>query len=376
MFKLQREEQPTYILSYPRRVRLARLGMVILLAAAAIVGWVLAWIRFILPLTQGGDLASQPLRPLLSAHLSLLSATAAMALVYALLPDLALADAPSEGEGSAGGGGLAVRTLLGWRLVPWAMITTVRAVSFEGSSRRLVLVQGRWARWSPWPRVVSACLGAGFEPGLLFTSAIRDFEPLARHLYHEVRQASPEALFDDEFFSLPARLVLEPTDTLAGLADQARDEGWPLALSFQAMAAVAGTLMLVQLLILILVGGLWWKLLGILVLVALEWGFGTLYLYGLAEILPGEFELRQAALLYPLPQVPRALLAVLTAMLVGAGVPFVAAMVGLVGIVWAVTLTAILVQQMYRLESILPALAGGALQALFQFLSLALILSG
>jgi len=163
--------------------------------------------------------------------------------------------------------------------------------------------------------------------------------------------------------------------TLANLADQARDEEWPLGLSAQAMSAVAGGLLLAQLLILILEGGTWWKLLGIPVLLALEWGFGALYLYALGEVLPGSTELHQSALLYPLPQVPRALLALLTAMFVGAGVPFLAAMAGLAGVLWAVVLTAMLVQQMYRLESILPAMAGAAVQALFQFLSLALVLT-
>jgi len=45
-------------------------------------------------------------------------------------------------------------------------------------------------------------------------------------------------------------------------------------------------------------------------------------------------------------------------------------------VVWAVILTAFLVQQMYQQESILPALAGGALQALYQFIVLAILFSG
>jgi hypothetical protein len=374
MLRLPKSEKPTYILSYPRWIRLARFGMVVLLVTAAVVRWALAWVRFVLPLIQGSDLATQPLRPLFAAHLSLLFAAGAVAFVYAFLPDLSLADAPSQDSGN--GGGLALRTLRGWHIIPWTAITTVRIVSFQGSQRRLVLVQGRWTRWSPWPRLVSMCLGAGFERGLLFTSAVRDFKPLVRRLYQEVKQVAPEILFDDEFFSLPARLVLEPTVTLASLADQSRDEGWAPALSVQAMAAVAGGLLLVQLLVLILVGGIWWKLLGIAVLIALEWVIGSLYLYAVAEVFRSQVELQQAALLYPLSQVPRALLAVPMAMLVGAGIPFLAAMVGLAGILWAVVLTALLVQQLYRLESILPAMAGGALQALFQFLSLALVLTG
>jgi hypothetical protein len=64
------------------------------------------------------------------------------------------------------------------------------------------------------------------------------------------------------------------------------------------------------------------------------------------------------------------------AMLVGAGLPFLAAMVGLAGVLWAVTLTALLVQRLYRLDSILYALAGGAFQAMFQFLVLGVIFTG
>ena len=96
----------------------------------------------------------------------------------------------------------------------------------------------------------------------------------------------------------------------------------------------------------------------------------------LAEFFPTFIEFRQAALLYPPPQIPRALMALPMAMLVAAGLPFLAAMLGLVSVVWAVILTALLVQQMYRLESILPAMIGGACQALFQFLILAIVFAG
>jgi hypothetical protein len=219
-------------------------------------------------------------------------------------------------------------------------------------------------------------LGAGFEPGLLFTSALRDFQPLMERLYQEVRQAAPEALFDDEFFSLPALLLLEPTLTLADLVDEARDEGWPPAISAQAMASVSAGLVLVQLLILLLSGGVWWMPMVILGLCGVEWALGSFYLYALAEVFPGDVEFHQAALLYPLSQVPRALLTVPMAMLVAAGVPFLAAMLGLVGVLWAVTLTALLVQQLFRLKSVLPAMVGGAFQVLFQFMVLALALSG
>jgi hypothetical protein len=141
------------------------------------------------------------------------------------------------------------------------------------------------------------------------------------------------------------------------------------------MAGVAGGLVLVQVLILMLVGGTWWKPLALVGLCALEWGIGALYLYALAEVFPGQLELREGALLYPLAQIPRALLAVPMAMIVAAGVPFLAAMLGLAGVLWAVVLTALLVQQIYRLESILPAMIGGALQALFQFIILAIAFS-
>ena len=57
-------------------------------------------------------------------------------------------------------------------------------------------------------------------------------------LYRDVHQAMPDALFDDQFLSPSAALVVEPLPTLAALADQAREDGWPLDLSIQAMAAV------------------------------------------------------------------------------------------------------------------------------------------
>ena len=378
MAKLQGDDLPTYVLSYPRWVRWSRNGAVILLVGLALVRWVLAWVNFLRPLIQvmgrtawgspeGSQLlldtlAAQPLRPLIAAHLGLVLVAGAIAFVYALLPDLALTDE-----------GLAARTLTGWHVIPWTAVKVVRIVSFQEAGRRAILVQGNWARLSPWPRLVSVCLGAGFQPGLLFTSAVRDFKPLMLRLYQEVNKAVPDALFDDDFVSPSALLVVEPTPTLAGLVDQARQEGWPLAISAQAMAAVPAGLILVQLLILILEGDVWWKALAIAGLCGLEWLIGALYLYALAEIFPGLVEFRETALLYPLAQIPRALLALPMAMLVSAGAPFLAAMVGLAGVLWAVILTALLVQQLYRLKSMVPAVIGGAFQALFQFLVLAIV---
>jgi hypothetical protein len=61
------------------------------------------------------------------------------------------------------------------------------------------------------------------------------------------------------------------------------------------------------------------------------------------------------------------------AMLVAAGAHFVAAILGLLGVLWAVLLTALLVQRLYNLKSLLPALVGGAFQALYQFIVLAIV---
>jgi hypothetical protein len=372
MARLQGEDKPTYILSYPRWVGLGRIGAVILLVGVALARWVLAWISFVQPLIEAANtsanrldvLVAQPLRPLISAHLSLLLVAGAVAFLYGFLPDLSLT---SEG--------LAVRTILGWKSIPWTAVSVVRIMTSETRHRRLVLVQGTWTRWSPWPRLVSICLGAGTDPGVLVTSDIRDFKPLMRRMYEEVKQASPDALFDDEFLSPSALMVLEPVSTLDSLVDDARGEGWPVAISAQAMSAVPAGLILVQLLVLLLRGGAWWKPLAILGLCEMEWIIGALYLFALAEFFPGKLEFQGGLLLYPLAQIPRALLTVPMAMLVATGVPFLAAMVGLVGVLWAVMLTALLVQRLYRLDSILPAMAGGALQALLQFLALAVVFS-
>ena len=378
MAKLQGDNLPTYVLSYSRRVSLIRTGAVILLVGIALGRWVLAWISFLRPAidvmsrtawgtSEGSRLlfdtvAAQPLRPLVAAHIGILLTAGALAFIYAALPNLSIDDE-----------GLAVHTLTGWHVIPWAAVTVVRIQSFAESDRRLVLVQGNWTKWSPWPRLVSSCLGAGFAPGVLFTSDIRDFKPLILRLYQEVSSASPEALFDNEFASPSALIVQEPSPTLDLLVEQAQGEGWPMSVSAQAMSAVPAGLVLVALLILILYGGNWWEPLAVIALCEFEWLIGTFYLYALAEFLPGEIEFQDAALLYPLPQIPRALLAIPMAMLVAAGAPFLAAMVGLAGLLWAVILTAFLVRHMFRLRSILPAVIGGIFQALFQFLVLALV---
>ncbi len=371
MIALPKEDRPSYVLSYPRWVRLLRAGLVVLLLAGALVRWAVAWLRFLLPVIEGlGDsasaldlLAAQPLWPLIAAHLGLPLAAGAVAVVYAFLPDFGLAE-----------GGLAMRTLTGWWLIPWTTIRAVRIATLE-KPRRMVLVQGSWTRWSPWPRLVSLCLGAGWAPGLLLTSALRDFAPLMERLYREVRPAVPDAVFDSEFYPVPMLLTLEPAATLADLVDQAREEGWPWDISAQAMAAVAAGLVVVQLLILLLVGGVWWKPLAIVGLIGIEWPIGALYLYALAEIFPAHVEFRQAGLLYPLPQIPRAILSVPMAMFIASGIPFLAAVTGMAAVLWAVTLTALLVQEMFRLKSVLPAIPGALFQALFQFLLLALILT-
>ena len=370
--KLEGNDRPTYVLSYPRSIRMVRMGLIALLTVAALVHWVLAWINFVRPVGQAIGLsvdvidavAAQPLRPLFSAHLSLLLVVWALSFVYAFLPDLSLAD-----------GGLAVRTMLGWQVIPWSTITTVRATSLGNSDRQILLLQGHWTR-SVSARLTSMCMGAGFAPGLLFTSDLTEFSPLLERMYREIQKASPDTLIDDEFFALPAKMILEPTPTLADLVDQARGEGWPLYLSAQAMMAVVGGLVLAQLLMLVLVGASWWKPLMVIGLSALEWIIGALYIYALTEIFPAQIEFREAGLLYPLPQIPRALMAIPMTMLIAAGVPFLGAMLGLAGILWSVLLTILLVQQVYHLKSILPAAIGGAIQVLYLFLVLAIVFSG
>ena len=380
MTKLEGDERPTYILDYPRWVRWSRTGAILLLLGAALVRWVLAWVQFLQPVVQaasGTDAATsdlgrlvlytlgvQPLRPLISTHLGLALAAGAIAFVYHVFPPLSLTD-----------DGLAIRTLTGWQVVPWTAVKVVRIVSFDKPGRRLVLVQGNWSKWSPWPRLLSVCLGAGFEPGLVFSSAIRDFKPLMLRLYEEVSQAVPEALFDDRFASPSALIVVEPTATLATLVEDAREEGWPLVISAQVMGAVTAGLVIMQILFLILEGDFWWKSLAIIALCGLEWLIGALYLLALAEFFPTFVEFQETALLYPLPQIPRAVLAVPMAMLIATGVPFLAAMLGLAGVLWAVILTALLVQQLYHLKSILPAIIGVPFQALFQFIVLAIVFS-
>lgn len=376
MTKLEGDDRPTYVLDYPRWARWSRTGAILLLMGAALVRWILAWVRFLQPVVQAATassdpgrilvdmLAAQPLRPLISAHLSLALAAGAIAFVYHVFPPLSLTD-----------DGLAIRTLTGWQVVPWRSVRRVRIVSFDKPGRRLVLVQGSWSRWSPWPRLVSACLGAGFDPGLVFGSAIRDFKPLMLRLYREVSEAAPEAAFDDKFASPSALLVMEPMATLVTLVEDARDEGWPMVISAQVMGAVTAGLVIMQVLFLILQGDFWWKSLAVVALCGLEWLIGALYLLALAEFFPALVEFHEAALLYPLPQLPRAVLAVPMAMLIAAGVPFLAAMLGLVGVLWAVILTALLVQQLYHLKSILSALIGVPFQALFQFIVLAIVFS-
>lgn len=373
------EEAPTYVLSYSRGVRLVRGAAMFLLAGGAIANWVLAWIRFAGPAVQvilvtsaeleptlrllADTLALQPLRPLLAAHVSLLLAAWALTIAGDLLPDLALAD-----------DGLMVRRWRRWAVVPWSTLRAVRAMHL-GDERYLVLLQGKWTRLAAGPRLVSLLLGAGAAPGILLTSAIRDFMPFMERLYLETKAAVAEPVYDDDFYSLPAALVLKATDALDSLVEQAREDGWPLGLSAQAMAAVPAGLIVVQLLILLLRGGAWWKPLVLAGLCGVEWAMGALYLYALTEVFQGRVEFREALLLYPLAQVPRALLALPMAMLAGAGLGFLAAIVGLAGVLWAVLLTALLVQRLYRLSSMLPAVPGALLQTFYQFLVLAIVFS-
>jgi hypothetical protein len=171
-------------------------------------------------------------------------------------------------------------------------------------------------------------------------------------------------------------LVFEPVPTIDGLAGQSRDDDWALAKLAQparVMAAVTAGLFLILLLSLALKGGAWWKPLLLVALGAIEWAAGALYFYALGAFLPGEVELHQGARLYPYPQIPRVLLALPMAMLVAAGLPFPASMIGLAAIVWSVILTALLLQQVYRLPTILPAMAGAALQAFAQFIVLVFV---
>ena len=241
------EGAPTYVLGYPRPVRLARAAVTVLLAGGAVVHWVLAWIDFAGPaleaLNAGGGglrpaveaLAIQPLRPLLAAHLGLLLAAWAIAIAGDLLPDLALAD-----------GGFLVRRLRRWSLVPWSSVRAVRAMHL-GGERYLVLVQGRWGRLAAGPRLVSLLLGAGAVPGVLLTSAMRDFLPFMERLYHEVKAAVAEPVLDDAFYSLPAALAVDPGAAAAiGALLERHGLGFEKVSAPRAVAAETCTLLRVE----------------------------------------------------------------------------------------------------------------------------------
>jgi hypothetical protein len=357
----------------------------LLLGLGALGNWILTWVGFAQPVAEAvaaagpgaawgrillDALAAQPLRPLIAAHISLALAFVAIRIVYDLLPDLGLVE-----------DGLAVHRFLRWQVVPWAHVHTVRLATLgdpaeQPAPQRLVVVQGTWLRWCLGPRLVSMVMGAGFNPAVLFTSDIRDFGPLMLRLYKEVKKAAPQALFDDDFFAAPASILFEPAETLDGLVEQARTEGWPLDLSVQAMGAVAAGLLLAKLLGLLLWGGAWWQPVAILFLVSVEWMVGALYLYALAEFLPGSVEFGASALVYPMAQIPRAVLSVPMIMLVAVGLGWLAAVVGLIGVIWAVLLTSLLVQRIYRLDAMSPAIPGGVLHAGYLFILLAIALIG
>ncbi len=115
------------------------------------------------------------------------------------------------------------------------------------------------------------------------------------------------------------------------------------------------------------------RALALLLAGAAEWAAGAIYLYALAAIFPGEVGLHQSGLIYPIAQIPRALLAILMFALVAAGLPALAVIVGIVSVIWAVGLTSLLAQQVYRLPTLLPALAGATIQAAFQFMLLTFV---
>ncbi len=306
--------------------------------------------------------------------------------------------------------GLGIAELFTWRVIPWDQIGVLRVMELPSSGtsggRYVVMVpfkEGARTGGSPAPmlRLLPLLLGAAphGERGVLITSDIKNFERLLQlivaYMGRAAGQTTPaiEAYIDEAVEMPVAQLLLDPGAALARLTRTAEstvldpygmpsteDEHsvpWVKVISRQMLLALPPALMLLADVMVrsgqkpfLGVHVMWVSVL--MLLGVAELPFVAKLIQSVGDLMVGSGRFKRTLWAYLELQVPRALLVLLGAALVGVGVPPIAGQVlWLAGIIVTTVLATRFVQRLYYLNT-MQALLGTAGACMYQMMLFAL----
>lgn len=276
--------------------------------------------------------------------------------------------------------GLGISELFGWRRVTWNQVGVLRVMEMGDGERYALMIPFKGATQPPTPapilRLIPRLSGVSLrgERGIIVTSHISNFDRMVQLMVSYMAQAAGQSvprveLFVDETSVMPlAQLVLAPEDAIVRMARQKKtaemygmpteDESepdlvWSKIVRRQLLIALPAPLLL-----LIGVVNQGWGatitmplVLWSLVLIGFglaELPFAAKLMQTVGDMVVGSGQLKRSVWAYLELQAPRAMLAMVGVVLVGAGLPTpVAQVCWLAGIGITTWLTVRFVQRLY-----------------------------
>jgi hypothetical protein len=302
--------------------------------------------------------------------------------------------------------GLGVAEAMGWRYIPWKQISVLRVMEVRNHKRYVVLIPftGKTKPATPAPMLgwLPALLGASGRGGhgVVITSDMKNFDRLLQLVVSYLVQTSGqnpnsvplEAYVDEDSVMPIAQLFLDPDAEIVRVAASSNSKSDLYSVSSEETDVPVAWLPVLrrQLLITLVPAFLllsdvlmrhnerpfvWQHAAWVLFMVALgmaELPFVGMLVRAVGELMVGSGQFSRAIWAYLELQVPRAILIMVGAALVGLGLPaFVAEALWFAGIVLTTFLTVRFVQRLYYMPLSHTLLAAMG-TFIFQFLSLAL----
>ncbi|MEI7769887.1 MAG: hypothetical protein WCI67_07865 [Chloroflexales bacterium] len=310
---------------------------------------------------------------IVSAHLALILAVAAIVWLRNLLPAL-----------ESRGAGIAVRESLRgrWRLIPWDRVRAIKLTEISEQSQ-ILLLQGPGLPATQ--RLTSMLYDGSVSGGVLITSAISNFQPMLQHAIEQIshiEHGDGTPVLRQEARSPMLWMAFGGGAAREALATNARADAATRSISPSGLIPAARTMAALALppALLLALGGLMADRppgLGLIIGALALWAFGMLEwpLVGLISVLlddssGGGEEGYRAFYLYPASQIPRLLPLVAAIILQVVGAPVLPALAWLGAIIWAFWLSRSIWEALYEWRGS-QAILGGLLPVVWQLLLLA-----
>ena len=336
--------------------------------------------------TQGVPLMGIPARPdlpvplwlLISGHLAIFAALAALFIVRNILPNL-----------EARPQGLAVQNMLNrqWKVVPWSTITAIKATDISEQSQ-IVLIQSNQLPF--WGRFYSLLYDGSFQPGVLVTSAIDNFADTLRYAIEQVtplEEGRPEPIIQPEGHSWLFWLASLSPDAMETLVDAARQDDETKVLSAPLLRVAASPAIGLALMpvFLLLANQILLQSSppnGFTMIVAafvlflfclLEWPVVSFLASAFDDSTGGGEEKSRVFLLYPFSQLPRILPLLVALLFILIGFPLLGILVWLGAIAWSYWLARRLWTVLYSWKES-EAMIAGLISPIWQLIVLLIFL--